>query len=89
MLSFLLGLLRAIVEMLGYCLIGQAILFLLAGKGRGGNPIYQLLSLITRPPRNLCSRILPKASPSWLVGLLSFLILVVLWLFLSWMRKFL
>ena len=88
MLSLLLGSLRAIVEMLGYCLIGQAVLFLLAGKGRRGNPIYQLLSLITHPPRTLCSRLLPNASPSWLVGLFCFLILVVLWLFLSWMRKF-
>lgn len=88
MFDFLLGALRAIVEMLGYCLLGQAFLYLLAGKKRQGNPIYQLLSLITRPPRKLCARLLPNGSSGMLVGMFSFAILVVLWLGLAWLRNF-
>lgn len=87
-MSFLLGALRATVEMLGYCLLGQAFLYVLAGRNRLSNPIYQLLALITQPPRKLCARLLPTASPGWLVGVLCFAILVVLWLGLAWLRNF-
>jgi hypothetical protein len=85
---FLLGALRAIAEMLGYCLLGQAFLYVLAGKKRASNPIYQLLSLITRPPRSLCARLLPAGTPPPLVGVICFAILVLLWLGLAWARKF-
>lgn len=88
MLLFLLGALRAIVEMLGYCLLGQAVLYLLAGNKRAANPIYQLLSLITRPPRQLCARLLPAGTSSLRVASLCFAILVVLWIGLAWLRKF-
>lgn len=88
MLSFCLGALRAIVEMLGYCLLGQAFLYILAGRQRAGNPVYQLLSLITRPPRRLCARFMPADSSGPLVGSLCFAVLVVLWFGLAWARKF-
>ncbi|MFZ2266580.1 MAG: hypothetical protein WAV95_03295 [Azonexus sp.] len=88
MLIFLLGALRGIVEMLGYCLLGQAFLYLLAGPKRASNPIYQLLSLITRPPRHLCARLLPTGSSGLLVGIICFVILVLLWIGLAWARKF-
>lgn len=88
MLNFLLGALRGIVEMLGYCLLGQGFLYLLAGKKRASNPIYQLFSLITRPPRKLCARLLPVGSPDLLVSVVCFAILVLLWLGLAWARKF-
>lgn len=87
MLLYLVAALRAIVEMLAYCLIGQAFLFLLAGSRRATNPIYQLLSIITRPPRTLVSKLLPARTPAWLTALICFLFLVVLWLLLSWLRK--
>jgi cobalamin biosynthesis protein CobD/CbiB len=88
MLAFLLAASRAIVEMLLYCLLGQALLYLLAGQRRAANPIYQLLALITRAPRQICARVLPTSSSGRLVGAVCFTILVVLWLFLSWLRNF-
>jgi hypothetical protein len=50
---FLISALRAIVEMLGLCLLGQAVLYLLAGRRRTDNRIYQLFDLITTPPRRV------------------------------------
>lgn len=88
MFIFLVGALRAIVEMLGLCFIGQAFLYLLAGRKRANNPIYQLLALITRPPRKLCARFLPARSPELLVAFCTFLILAFFWLGLALLRKF-
>lgn len=88
MLSFLIGALRAIIEMLGLCLLGQAFLYVLAGQKRQANPVYQLLSLLTRAPRNLCARLLPANSSGILVGSCSFLMLAFLWMGLAWLRNF-
>lgn len=60
MLPFAIGALRAIVEMLGLCLLGMGAMALLAGAGRQGNPVYRLFELITRAPRQLVARLLPE-----------------------------
>lgn len=88
MLLFLIAALRAIIEMLGLCMIGQALLYVLAGKKRQTNPVYQLLALITRGPRILCAHFLTAKSSGILIGICSFLILLLLWLGLAWLRKF-
>lgn len=87
MADFLLAALRAVVEMLGYCLLGQAVLYLLAGDRRSRNPVYQLLSLITRPPRQLCARILPTGSSGPMVAAVCFSWLFMLWIGLAWLRN--
>lgn len=88
MFVFLVSALRAIVEMLGLCLIGQGMLYLLAGQKRQANPVYQLLALLTRAPRKLSARLLPCGSPDTLVGICCFLILAFLWIGLALLRKF-
>ena len=87
MLVFLVSALRAVIEMLGMCLMGQGMLYVLAGRGRTNNPIYQLFDLITRPPRKIVERILPAAS-SRTIGISCFAILLLLWLGLAFVRKF-
>ncbi|MGE5470962.1 MAG: hypothetical protein ACM3X0_09225 [Bacteroidota bacterium] len=88
MFLFLIGACRAIVEMLALCLIAQGFLYLLAGRKRGGNPVYQLFALITRGPRQLCARLLPCGASVSQVGIVCFLILAVLWVGLAGLRKF-
>ena len=61
MLLFLIGALRAIVEMLGLCCLAQGFLYLLTGQKRASNPIYQLFALITQAPRRLVAFLLPAA----------------------------
>ena len=89
MLVFVIGALRAIVEMLGLCLIGQGVLYLLAGRGRQQNAMYRFFDLLTRPPRRLTALLLPKRASGSMVGPLAFVLLFVLWIGLAWLRKFL
>lgn len=83
---FLIGALRAVVEMLGLCLLGQAVLSPLAR--RGGNPIHALFALLTAPPRRLVAACLPRRAGSLLVGVSTFLLLFVVWIGLAVLRKF-
>lgn len=87
MALFLIGALRAIVEMLGLCLLAQGILYLLAGEGRAGNPIYRFFSLLTRGPRRIVAKSLPGRSATT-VGSVCLVILFASWIGLALMRKF-
>ena len=84
---FVISALRAVVEMLGLCLIGQGMLYLLAGSGRRQNAIYRFFDLLTRPPRQAAALLLPRGTPGMLVGLLALVLLFMLWIGLAWLRK--
>ncbi|MBK8890323.1 MAG: hypothetical protein IPN75_07890 [Dechloromonas sp.] len=84
---FLISALRAIVEMLGLCLMGQGVLYLLTGSRRQQNAIYRFFDLVTRPPRQFVALFLPRSVSGMLVGLLSFVLLLMLWIGLAWLRK--
>ncbi len=84
---FAIGALRAIVEMLGLCLLAQAVLYPLCGRQRADNPIYRLFALITAGPRRLVARLLPAGTASALVGGLCFILLFTAWIGLAWLRK--
>jgi len=89
MFDFLIGALRAIVEMLGLCLIGQGVLYLLAGQRRQQNAIYRFFDLLTCPPRRVAAMLLPKRASGTVVGVTTLLVLFILWIGLAWLRKFL
>lgn len=85
MLLFLIAATRAITEMLGLCLIGMAVMRILAGSSYATNPIYRLFELITRGPRNLVACLLPGKPGMLSVGLLCFVLLFALWIgFAAW-----
>lgn len=86
MTYFLISALRAVIEMLALCLLGQAVLHVLAGRRREENGIYQLFALITRAPRRFVAAILPGFSAK-AVGVACFLLLLLLWLGLAFIRK--
>ena len=88
MTLFLIGALRAIVEMLGLCCLAQGFLYLMTGQKRATNPIYQLFALITRFPRRLVAFLLPIGSGPVSIGLACFAILLLLWIGLAAVRKF-
>ncbi len=88
MSAFLISALRATVEMLGLCLLGQGILYLIAGRNRGNNRIYQLFDLITRPPRQLVAKLTPGALGPLAIGVLTYVVLLLLWIGLAFARKF-
>ncbi len=88
MTLFVIAALRAVVEMLGYCLIGRGLLALINGERRDGNPIYALLKLITQAPCQCVARCLPGQPGGALVGVLTFLLLLLVWVGLAILRKF-
>lgn len=81
-----LSILRAVVEMLGLCLIGQAVVGLLAGRRRRDNPIYALFALITLPPCQLIGALLRRQAESASVKALCFLLLLLIWLGIAFFR---
>lgn len=86
MVVFLISALRSIIEMLGLCLLGQGVLYLLAGQGRKENRIYQLFDLLTTAPRRLVASLLPVTTNPVLVAFMTFVILLLLWLGLAFLR---
>ena len=78
---------RAIVELIGLCLIGQGMLHLIAGQSRHRNPIYRAFSIVTAPPRQLVAHCLPTSAPAWLIAGLLLLILFILWIGLAFVRQ--
>ena len=88
MTLFLIGALRAIIEMLGLCLLAQGILYIVAGQSRSSNPIYQLFALITKAPCQLVSKFLPLRTGPKTLAFVYFLSLLSLWLGLAIARKY-
>jgi hypothetical protein len=85
---FLVGALRAVIELVGLCLLGQGVLYLMAGGSADRNPIYRFFSILTAPPRQLVRAIVPSFFPERSIPVLTFLLLFVLWIGLAWVRKF-
>ncbi|UCV27077.1 hypothetical protein [Ferribacterium limneticum] len=85
---FLISAARAIIEMLGLCLVGQGMLYILAGQRRANNRIYQLFDLLTKAPRRLVAALLPRSSSDIVIGVVSFALLLLLWIGLAFIRKF-
>ena len=87
MLIYGISALRAVIEMLGLCLIGQAVLYVLCGALRERNVIYRFFDLLTRPPRQLISWLIrrPLASPA--TAGFTLLVLFILWIALAWLRN--
>lgn len=83
MLLFLISAARAIVEMLLLCFLGQALLHIVSGSAREGNPIYRLFATITRPLLAFARRWLPfPGAPA-----LTFILLLALWFGLAVLKK--
>lgn len=85
---FLVGALRAVIELIGLCLLGQGVLYVIAGAGRERNLVYRLLALLTEPPRHLVRVALPRRVPDGIVPTLTFVLLFFFWIGLAWVRSF-
>lgn len=72
--------LKALVEVAGLALIGQGILYLLAGAGREQNIFYRTLKLIASPAWKLARLITPRFVPDRNIGWAAFFLVFGLWL---------
>lgn len=86
---FIIAALRAVLEMLGLCLLGQGLLYLIAGAGRRRNPIYRLFAVVTAPPLALVRRAMPHGCSAKAAGFMTLATIFAAWIALALLRKFL
>lgn len=84
---FAVSVLRALVEVAGFALLGQGVLALLAGKHRFNNVFYKILQTITQPVVKTVRFITPRFILDAHVPLVSFFLLFWLWIALAFAKK--
>ena len=72
--------LKALVEIAGVAMLGQGLLYVLAGSKRDQNAIYGLFKTLTSPVMKVTRVITPKVVLDQHIGLVAFFLLIVLWL---------
>lgn len=77
----LVSIFKAFSEILALSLLGQGVLWLVAGKSRDTNVIYRMFSVITRPVMRLARLITPKLVLDRHVWMIAVLIVIVVWVF--------
>ena len=75
--------LKLVAEIALMALAGQFLVGLLAGAKRETNVFYKLLAVVTSPFVKLMRRVAPRAVIDRHVPLAAFLLLSVLWIFLT------
>lgn len=71
--------LKALLEIAALALLGQGLLYILAGAKRDTNVFYQVLSAMTRPILKSVRFIAPRFIVDQHIGALAFLILLFFW----------
>jgi uncharacterized protein YggT (Ycf19 family) len=84
----IISVLRVVIEVAGYSLIGQGILALLAGAGREQNIFYRILKTITRPVIRLTRAITPRFIIDTHIPFVAFFLLFWLWIGLAVLKRF-
>ena len=75
--------LKALTEVAGVALLGQGVLWVIAGSKRDQNIIYNLFKTITSPVTRFTRLITPRVILDAHIGLVAFFLLIVLWLVLT------
>jgi len=75
--------LKALTEVAAVGMLGQGLLYVLAGKGREQNIVYQLFKTITSPVMRLTRFITPRIVLDRHIWLVSILMLGMLWVVLT------
>lgn len=84
----ILSILRVLVEVAGYSLIGQGVLAVLSGAGREQNIFYRVLKTITRPVIDATRAITPRFVIDAHIPYLAFFLLFWLWIALALAKRY-
>ncbi|MBS4099321.1 MAG: hypothetical protein KGZ83_21120 [Sulfuricella sp.] len=84
---FLVSVVRVLVEVAGYALLGQGVLALLAGNKRYANLFYQVLQMVTRPVIKGVRSMTPKVVMDAHVPFLAFFLLFWVWIALAFAKR--
>ena len=71
--------LKGLVELLLLVMVGQGLLFVLAGSSRHTNLVYRMFATVTAPVMKVTRAITPRFIVDQHIGLVAFFLLVVLW----------
>lgn len=74
-----LSVLKLILEIALLCLLGQGLLYLLAGQRRERNFFYQLFQILTRPFTAITRRMTPARVEDRHVPVVAFFVLLISW----------
>jgi len=75
--------LKALTEVAGVAMIGQGVLWVLAGARREQNAIYGIFKTLTSPVMKATRWITPRVVLDQHIGLVAFFLLMVLWIVLT------
>ena len=77
---------KALVELAGLFVLGQGVLYLLAGGKREGNIFYQLFRVLTRPVYAITRFLTPKLIVDRHIPMVALMLLFWLWVILTMMK---
>lgn len=75
--------LKALVEIAGVAMLGQGILYVIAGARRQENIVYGIFRTLTMPVMKAARAITPRVVLDQHIGLVAFFLLLVLWVALT------
>lgn len=78
--------LKALTEVAGVAMMGQGVLWVLAGSKRDQNLVYGMFKTLTSPVMKATRWITPRIVLDQHLGLVAFFLLIVLWLGLTVMK---
>jgi hypothetical protein len=85
---FLISVIRVLVEVAGYTLLGQGVLAIFAGKARDQNVVYRLMQTVTRPAVKTVRIITPRFIIDKHIPFVTFFILFWLWIGLAVAKRY-
>ncbi len=77
---------KALVELAGLFIVGQGLLYALAGRKRESNLFYQIFKIVTRPVYRVVRAITPRFIEDRQVPWVALLILFWLWVFFTFLK---
>lgn len=78
--------LKALTEVACVAMIGQGVLYVLAGAKRDQNLVYGIFKTLTSPVMKVTRWITPRVVLDRHLGLVAFLLLIILWFGLTVMK---
>lgn len=78
--------LKALTEVAGVAMIGQGLLYVIAGAKRDQNAVYGIFKTLTSPVMKATRWITPRIILDQHIGLVAFLLLIILWVGLTVMK---
>ena len=83
----LVSVLRSLVEVAGFFLLGQGLLYVLAGASREKNGVYQLFRIVTNPVLRIVRFLTPRVIIDRHIPFVAFFLLFWLWIALAYARR--